>query len=67
MKFLEKIGEAILEIVLSFVMFLIGYKALELFGIYVDPDLALLVGSVMFIVLFVIIAVIINCIKSKNR
>lgn len=64
MKFLKFLGELLLEIILSLIMFLIGYGLFSLLGIEVDSDIALLVGSILFIVPFVIIALIINHIKG---
>lgn len=64
MKFLKFLGELLLEIILSLIMFLIGYALFALLGIEVDPDLALLIGSLLFIAPFIIIAFIVNYIKS---
>ncbi len=71
MKFLKKLCEPVLEIILSLIMFLIGFGALSLFGIELtaesDPELALLIGSVIFLVPFLIIAFCVNKYKCKKE
>ena len=62
--------EAVAEIVFGVVAFLIGWGILLLFGIDVMSedyfDLAILIGALIFIAVFIITAIVINNFK-KNR
>ena len=70
MKFLKMLGEIALELVLSLVMFLIGWGILSLFGVELtlesDPELAMLIGSLIFLLPFIIFVFVVHNFKNKR-
>lgn len=69
-KALSVVTEIVSEIVFGAVCFLIGWGILAIFGVDVmseeGSELAMLVGAIIFIVAFVVLAIVINRVK-KNR
>ena len=66
-KFGEALLEALLEIVLAIICFAVGAFMMHLFGVdfaKMDADLLILIGIVIFVVLFVLVSFVIKGIKK---
>ncbi len=67
-KFFEELGDAVLELIMTAILFGIGIGAFALFGIgteNIDSDIAILTGIALIAVLALIIGAIAYLIKKK--